>query len=234
MWSMARVACSHRILPSATGQRRSGLRFRSRKHLWSFPYPMARRPFPRLPDSSATVVVSLFALWGSAPVLIDSVRFASAARRSDGFSEQESALLSLVSHYAALAIEERFNFAQSELVRAQLEEERTKLKLVLDLNNSVVSNLELKEILQAISPGMRKAMRLDGVALILPDGEGRPAATLRPGFPGRKWAHPAGSAAFAQRVHLRSSISHSKTLERTYRAIAEGGPGLQNRVHGRG
>jgi formate hydrogenlyase transcriptional activator len=77
--------------------------------------------------------------------------------RSDAFSEQESALLSLVSHYAALAIEERFNFAQSELVRAQLEEERTKLRLVLDLNNSVVSNLELKEVLQAISPGMRKA-----------------------------------------------------------------------------
>jgi formate hydrogenlyase transcriptional activator len=92
--------------------------------------------------------------------------------RTDAFSEQESALLSLVSHYAALAIEQRFNFAQSELVRAQLEEERTKLKLVLDLNNSVVSNLELKEVLQAISPGMRKAMRLDGVALILPDGEG--------------------------------------------------------------
>jgi formate hydrogenlyase transcriptional activator len=92
--------------------------------------------------------------------------------RSGAFSEQESALLSLVSHYAALAIEERFNFAQSELVRAQLEEERTKLRLVLDLNNRVVSNLELKEILQAISPAMRKAMRLDGVALILPDGEG--------------------------------------------------------------
>jgi formate hydrogenlyase transcriptional activator len=93
-------------------------------------------------------------------------------RRSDAFSEKESALLSLVSHYAALAIEERFNFAQSELVRAQLEEERTKLRLILDVNNSVVSNLELREVLQAISPGIRKAMRLDGVALILPDVEG--------------------------------------------------------------
>jgi len=33
-------------------------------------------------------------------------------------------LLSLVSHYAALAIDDRFNFAQSELVRAQLDEEK--------------------------------------------------------------------------------------------------------------
>ena len=53
----------------------------------------------------------------------------------DAFSDEESSLLSLVSHYAALAIDDRFNFAQSELVRAQLEEERTKLRLILDLNN---------------------------------------------------------------------------------------------------
>ena len=92
--------------------------------------------------------------------------------RPDAFSEQESSLLSLLSHYAALAINDRFNFDQSELVRAQLEEERTKLRLILDLNNSVVSNLELRDVLRAISPGIRKAMRLDGVALILPDGEG--------------------------------------------------------------
>jgi formate hydrogenlyase transcriptional activator len=90
----------------------------------------------------------------------------------DDFSDHESSLLSLVSHYAALAIEHRFNFAQSELVREQLEKERTKLTLILDLNNSVVSNLELRDVLQAISPGIRRAMRLDGVALILPDGEG--------------------------------------------------------------
>jgi formate hydrogenlyase transcriptional activator len=97
--------------------------------------------------------------------------------RADAFSEQELSLLSLLGHYAALAINDRFNFDQSELVRAQLEEERTKLKLILDLNNSVVSNLELRDVLRSISPGIRKAMRLDGVALILPDGEG---SELRP------------------------------------------------------
>jgi formate hydrogenlyase transcriptional activator len=93
-------------------------------------------------------------------------------RRRDAFSDRESSLLSLVSHYAALAIDDRLNFAQSELACAQLDEERIKLKLVLDLNNSVVSNLELGDLLQAISPGIRKAMRLDGAALILPDPEG--------------------------------------------------------------
>ena len=103
--------------------------------------------------------------------------------RPDAFSEQESSLLSLLSHYAALAINDRFNFDQSELVRAQLEEERTKLRLILDLNNSVVSNLELRDVLRSISPGIRKAMRLDGVALILPDGEGQELQLYALDFP---------------------------------------------------
>jgi formate hydrogenlyase transcriptional activator len=103
--------------------------------------------------------------------------------RPSAFSEEECSLLALVSHYAALAIDERFNFAKSELVRAQLDEERIKLKLILDLNNRVVSNLELRDVLQAVSPSIRKAMRLDGVALILPDGEGRELQLFALDFP---------------------------------------------------
>ena len=101
----------------------------------------------------------------------------------DAFSESESSLLSLVSHYAALAIDDRLNFAQSELACAQLGEERTKLELILDLNNSVVSNLELGDLLPAISPSIRKAMRLDGAALILPDPENGPLQFYALDFP---------------------------------------------------
>jgi formate hydrogenlyase transcriptional activator len=103
--------------------------------------------------------------------------------RPDAFPEREVCLLSLMSHYAALAINDRLNFVESELVRTQLEKERTKLKLILDLNNSVVSNLELRDVLQSISPGIRKAMRLDGVALILPDAAGRELQLYALDFP---------------------------------------------------
>lgn len=96
-----------------------------------------------------------------------------ARKQSGAFSEKEVGLLSLIADYVALAIDDRFNFAHSEAVRAQLEGERTKLALILELNNSVVSNLELRELLRAVSPSIRKTMRLDGVALILPDAEGR-------------------------------------------------------------
>jgi formate hydrogenlyase transcriptional activator len=104
-------------------------------------------------------------------------------KHRDAFSDREVSLLSLVSHYAALAIDDRLNFAQSEQVRAQLENEKTKLKLILDLNNSVVSNLELRDVLQSVSPGIRKALRVDGVALILPDREGQELQLCALDFP---------------------------------------------------
>jgi formate hydrogenlyase transcriptional activator len=92
-----------------------------------------------------------------------------AKKRPDGFSESEVSLLSFLADYVGLAIDDRFSRAQSEAALAQLENEQTKLNLILDLNNSVVSNLELGEVLRSVSPNIRKTMRLEGVAVILPD-----------------------------------------------------------------
>ena len=96
------------------------------------------------------------------------------ARKNQGsFARSEVELLALVADYVALAIDDCLNFSHSEAVRFELENERKKLKLVLDLNSSVVSNLEPREVLRAISPSIRKTMGLDGVALILPDAINR-------------------------------------------------------------
>ena len=91
----------------------------------------------------------------------------------DAFSDEETEWLALLGLHAALAIDDRLHLTRSEQLQDQLGEEKTKLKLILDLNNSVVSNLEFRDVLQSVSPGIRKAMRVDGVALILPDAEGR-------------------------------------------------------------
>jgi len=88
----------------------------------------------------------------------------------DAFSEEEVSLLETAAHCIALALDARLNFAASETARLALESERIKLQLILDLNNSVMSNLELKDLIQAISPSIREVMQLDAVALMLPTG----------------------------------------------------------------
>jgi formate hydrogenlyase transcriptional activator len=102
------------------------------------------------------------------------------------FSKNEIDLLCLIANYVALAIDDRLNFAHSETVQTQLESERTKLQLILDLNNSVVSNLDLREVLRSVSPGIRKIMHLDGVALILPDAANRQLELYALDFPNGK------------------------------------------------
>lgn len=71
-------------------------------------------------------------------------------------------------------------------MQTQLESERKKLQLILDLNNSVVSNLDLRDVLRSVSPGIRKIMRLDGVALILPDAANRQLELYALDFPNGK------------------------------------------------
>jgi formate hydrogenlyase transcriptional activator len=61
--------------------------------------------------------------------------------------------------------------SDTDALRHQLEDEQTKLKLILDLTNSVLSNLDLKDLIRNISPSIRKVMRLDAVGLSLPTAD---------------------------------------------------------------
>ena len=102
------------------------------------------------------------------------------------FSEDEVGLLTLATQFAALAVDDRLSFEASENMRLQLDSEQTRLKLILDLNNSVASNLELKQLIRAMSPGIRNAMQLDAVALMLPAAENEGLEVYALDFPDSK------------------------------------------------
>jgi formate hydrogenlyase transcriptional activator len=107
-------------------------------------------------------------------------------RERNAFSQEELRFLNLVVEHAALAVDNQLNFVNSEKVRARLESEETRLRLILDLNNSVVSTLELRSLLQAIAPKIRRIMQLDGVALTLPEPGGKELRIYALDFPGSK------------------------------------------------
>jgi formate hydrogenlyase transcriptional activator len=58
-----------------------------------------------------------------------------------------------------------------QTTQAELRSEKNRLKLLLDLNNSIVSNLELRDLLRVISASVRRVMRCDSVGVNLPDPE---------------------------------------------------------------
>lgn len=73
--------------------------------------------------------------------------------------------------------------SDTQSVRHELQREQTKVKLLLELTNSVLSNLDLKELIRNISPSIRKVMQLDAVGLSLPTSDGKHLEVCALDFP---------------------------------------------------
>src|ERR1700731_4130678 len=70
---------------------------------------------------------------------------------------------SLVSDYP-------FN-SQAPSARPERQSESARLKLLLDLTNTLVSNLECRDLLRVVSASIREVMHCDTVGVWLPDAE---------------------------------------------------------------
>src|SRR5690242_19910122 len=87
-----------------------------------------------------------------------------ASEKSDAYSDDEVRFLSLVADQMALAIDDALNFEASRTAQEQL-------KLLLDLTNSVVSTLDLRELLRSVSGNLRRVMSSDLIGVGLLDAE---------------------------------------------------------------
>src|SRR3981189_939159 len=72
---------------------------------------------------------------------------------------------------------------ESDSMLAELVREKDRLKLLLDMTNTLVSNLEPRDLLRAISASIRQDMRCDVVGVWLPDSERRQLRQLALDFP---------------------------------------------------
>jgi formate hydrogenlyase transcriptional activator len=85
--------------------------------------------------------------------------------RAHAYSGDEVRFLSMVADQIALAIDAAVNFHLSR-------QAQNRLKLILDLTNQVVSNLNFQELLRTISASVRQVMRYDAAAIMLPEPDG--------------------------------------------------------------
>ena len=83
-----------------------------------------------------------------------------------GAYAEELPFLSLVADQIALAIDAAVNFYVSQ--RAQ-----DRFKLILDLTNQVVSNLDFRDLLHATSVNIRHVMKCDAAAIMLADSDAK-------------------------------------------------------------
>ncbi len=74
-------------------------------------------------------------------------------------------MLSRVADQVAMAVD-------NALIHAELQQEQDRRKLLLELTNAVVSNLELREVLRAVMTTSRRVLRSDSAVVALPDSGG--------------------------------------------------------------
>jgi formate hydrogenlyase transcriptional activator len=75
--------------------------------------------------------------------------------------------LEQVARQVAVAIDNALNFERAQSAQQQLKHERDRTRLLLEINNAVVSHLDLDELFAAVSACLRKVLHHDGAALIL-------------------------------------------------------------------
>jgi formate hydrogenlyase transcriptional activator len=109
-----------------------------------------------------------------------------ASKRADAYCKEEVRFLSLVVDQAALAVDDALNFQASQIAQTALQHKNERLKLLLEVNNTIVSNLELRDLLRAISASLRSVMQCDGVGVTLPDSEGKQLRVYAVDFPNSK------------------------------------------------
>jgi formate hydrogenlyase transcriptional activator len=105
------------------------------------------------------------------------------SKQPEAYSEDEVRFLSLIADMIASAVAGAMNFEVLRKTQVDLQGERDRLQLLLELNNQVVSNLELRTLLRAVSASVRRVMQCDAVGVHLPDLESKQLQLYALDFP---------------------------------------------------
>ncbi|HTN42918.1 MAG TPA: sigma 54-interacting transcriptional regulator [Nitrospiria bacterium] len=83
------------------------------------------------------------------------------------YQEAELTFMRQVANQVAVAVDNALNYEAVQASQQKLARERDRQQLLLEINNAVVSNLELEDVFTAISASLRKVIQHDGSSLVL-------------------------------------------------------------------
>src|SRR5580692_2892614 len=112
------------------------------------------------------------------------------SKQPNAYPPEEVEFITHVADQIALAFDDALNFAAVRRASEELQTKNNRLQLLLDVTNQFVSNLELRDLLRAISRGLRRVMQSDYTGLSLPESEGEQLRLYALDFPrGRGFLH---------------------------------------------
>jgi formate hydrogenlyase transcriptional activator len=132
---------------------------------------MQERRFPKLMSMLRENGVQSFCVvpLTTAQRRLGAMGFGSLQRRA--YQEAELNFMRQVAKQVAVAVDNVLHDESAQSAQQQLARERDRQELLLEVNNAVVSNLDLDEVFTAVSACLRKVIKHDGSSLVLYEPE---------------------------------------------------------------
>ena len=99
------------------------------------------------------------------------------------YGEGEVEFLQQVARQVAVAVDNALNFERAQAYQRQLAQERDRLRVLLEVNNAVVSKLDLRALLNAISASLRRVIHHEYTSLALYEEDKNEMRVLALDFP---------------------------------------------------
>jgi formate hydrogenlyase transcriptional activator len=100
---------------------------------------------------------------------LGAINFASARPRT--YDSCDLQLFARAARLVAVAVDNALNFQSAQSYQRQLTEERDRLRLLLEINNAVVTQLDFRQLFQQIAASLRRVLQQDYLSLALYDRE---------------------------------------------------------------
>ena len=104
-------------------------------------------------------------------------------RTAHQYGEVEIGFMLQVARQVAVAVDNALNFERAQAYQRQLAEERDRLRVLLEVNNAVVSKLDLRALLNAISASLRRVIHHEYTSLALYENDTNQMRVLALDFP---------------------------------------------------
>ena len=155
------------------------------EHQTAYSFPPAGN-LPRFPDLEERLGRLRIVSFRAVPLTTTHRRLGTlsvASRKPGAYPAEESRFLSLVADQVALAIDDAANFERLRVAQADLGRSHERLKLVLDVGRSILSNLDLQELFRSIAANARSVLRCDAVSVVLTNTDQSEARVFVLDFP---------------------------------------------------
>jgi len=100
-----------------------------------------------------------------------------------GYAESEIAFMQQVTRQVAVAVDNALNFERAQAYQRQLAQERDRLRVLLEVNNAIISKLDLRALLNAISGSLRRVIHHEYTSLALYEEDKNKMRVLALDFP---------------------------------------------------